>query len=173
MKKVTLGIVISLVVLVVLASASLVFAQGPNPPTTPQPGFGYGQGMMGGRGGMMGGRGLAGDQDGFLHDEMIAAFAQKLGITVDDLNARLAKGETMAQVASSKGLTVDQFRTLMTDARNQALDAAVKNGKLTQEQADWMKQRGAGMMGGRGAGMGRGANGSCPYYSTQSTSPQS
>jgi hypothetical protein len=43
----------------------------------------------------------------------------------------------------------------MIDARTQAIDQAVKDGKLTQAQADWMKQRGAsgGMMGGRGMGM--------------------
>ncbi len=137
--------------------------------------------MMGGRGmtqgtapraGVGGGYGAsaAGDPDGFMHDDMIAAFAEKLGISVDDLNARLAKGETMAQIASSKGLTVDQFRTLMTDARNQAIDQAVKEGTLTQAQADWMKQRGAGMMGGRGmmggAGQGQFANPNCPFFQT-------
>ena len=112
----------------------------------------------------MGQNSASGTQDGLLHDEMIDAFAQKLGISVDDLNAHLAKGETMAQIASSKGLTVDQFRTLMKDARSQAIDQAVKNGTLTQAQADWMKQRGAGIMGG-GRGMG-GNDGDqdCPYY---------
>lgn len=76
--------------------------------------------------------------DGLLHDEMIAVFAEKLGISRDDLDARLAEGETIAQIASAKGLTVDQFRTLMVDARAQAIDQAAKNGTLTQSQADWM-----------------------------------
>ena len=125
-------------------------------------------GGRGARGGMMGQGAVSGTQDGFLHDEMIAVYAEKLGISVEDLNARLANGETMAQIASSKGLTADQFRTLMTDARSQAIDQAVKDGTLTQAQADWMKQRGAGMMGNgrgmRGAGQGRNANPDCPYY---------
>ena len=127
--------------------------------------------MMGG--GMMGYAGA--DAEGPMHDAMIAAFAQNLGITVDDLNARLAKGETMAQIAASKGLTSAEFYTLMTDARSQAIDQAVKDGTLTQAQADWMKQRGAGMMGGYNARGGRGAgrggmmggfsgNGACPYF---------
>ncbi len=120
--------------------------------------------MMGGR--MGAGMGLAGSGQGILHDAMIAAFAQKLGISVDDLNARLAKGETMAQIASSKDLTAEQFIALMKDARTQAIDQAVKDGTLTQAQADWMKTRG-GMFGagqGAGRGMGRGNAGSCPYY---------
>jgi hypothetical protein len=120
------------------------------------------------RGGMMGAN-AAGTQDGLMHDEMIAAYAQKLGLTVEDLNTRLANGETMSQVALSQGLTAEQFTALMVDARSQALDQAVKNGTLTQVQADWMKQRGAGqMMGGRGmrgAGQGQGANPDCPYLS--------
>ena len=122
----------------------------------------------------------AGNQDGLLHDDMIAFYAENLGISVADLNARLANGETMAQIASSTGLTADQFRTLMTDARSQAIDQAVQNGTLTQEQADWMKQRGAGMMGQasgtrggmmagggrgmRGTGQGQNADPDCPYY---------
>ncbi len=156
---------------VALATTGQVFAQAGNPPTpqTPGSGYGYGRGMGGRMGGM-----LANGSEGILHDTMIAVFAQKLGLTVDELNARLAKGETMAQIAASKGLTADQFTTLMTDARNQAIDQAVKDGKLTQAQADWLKARGFGMggaMNGSGRGYGRGMRGAgagnptCPYFS--------
>jgi hypothetical protein len=112
----------------------------------------------------------AATQDGLLHDGMIAAYAEALNISVDDLNARLANGETMAQIASSAGLTADQFLSLMNDARSQAIDQAVSDGTLTQTQADWMKLRGAGMgrggrgSGARGAGLGQFANPDCPYY---------
>jgi hypothetical protein len=169
MKKFLLSIVMVAVVVIALGTAGFVYAQ--TPTLTPEPGTGYGNGMMGGRGmrgGMMG-RQAAGTQDGLMHDEMVAAYAQGLGITVDDLTTRLANGETMAQIASSKGLSAAEFTTLMTNARSQAIDQAVKNGTLTQTQADWMKQRGAGqMMGGgrgmRGAGQGQYANPDCPYY---------
>ena len=168
MNKSVLVIVIVAVVAVALGTAGLVYAQSPNP-QTPVPGTGYGFGMggRGARGGMMGQVAVAGTQDGLLHDGMIAVYAQKLGISVDDLNARLTKGETMAQIAYSKGLTAAQFSALMIDARTQAIDQAVKDGTLTQAQADWMNQRGAGMMGGRGArgtGQGRNANPDCLYY---------
>ena len=174
MKKLILSIVVVAIFAFALGTAGIVYAQ-TQTPATPVPGSGYGPGMMGGRGqrgGMMG-QNAAGTQAGFLHDEMVAAFAQKLGISVDDLNARLANGETMAQIAFSQGLTADQFSTLMLDARSQAIDQAVKDGKLTQQQADWMKQRGAGQMAGGGMGYGRGmrgngqgqfANPDCPYY---------
>src|SRR5512133_1055856 len=168
MKKFAIAFTIVATLVVALLSTGNVFAQGTTPPAPQTPGSGYGRGgMMGGRnGGMM--TGASGE--GILHDGMTAVFAEKLGIAVDDLNARLDKGETMAQIAASKGLTAEQFTALMTDARTQAIDQAVKAGTLTQAQADWMKTRG-GMMGAgqRGAGRGMRGNGTgdpatCPYF---------
>ena len=153
MKKFIVSIALIAVVVVALGSTSSVFAQTPTP-QTPVPGT----------------------QLGFLHDEMVAVYAQELGISVDDLNARLANGETMAQIAYSTGKSADEFRTLMVDVRTKAIALAVKNGTITQEQADWMNQRGNGQMMGGGAGRGRGGRGTgaglgqfanldCPYYS--------
>ena len=177
MKKFALAFAIVATLVVALLSTGNVFAQGTTPPTPQTPGNGSGRGA---NGGMMGGRGMMGANrtasgtlsgEGILHDGMIAVFAEKLGISVDDLNARLDKGETMAQIASSKGLTAEQFTALMTAARTQAIDQAVKAGTLTQAQADWMKTRGGGMMGAgqRGAGRGMRGNGTgdpatCPYF---------
>lgn len=102
---------------------------------------------MDGRGGMMGYRDND-DREGPLHDKMIAAFAEKLELSATDLEARLDKGETLYQVAASQGISSEQFTAMLTEVRGQVLDQAVKDGTITQEQADWMKQRGAGM--GRG-----------------------
>jgi hypothetical protein len=171
MNKFVLSIVMVAVVAIALGTAGFVYAQVPTP-HAPVPGTGYGMGGgRGARGGMMNQTAVASDTDGLLHDAMMAVYAQKLGVSVEDLNARLAKGETIAQIASSKGLTAEQFSTLMTDARSQAIAQAVKDGTLTQTQADWMNQRGGGqMMGGnqgmRGAGQGRNADPACPYYQT-------
>ena len=100
---------------------------------------------------------------------MIEVYAEKLNTSVTDIEARLASGETMAQIALSTGLTLNQFRSLMIEARSLAIDQAVKDGTLTQAQADWMKQRGAGQMGNgrgmRGGGAGQFSNPACPYYS--------
>ena len=178
MKKFVLSIVIVAVVAIALGTAGLVSAQSPAP-QTPAAGTGYNMGGRGARGGMVMGQGSASDvQDGLLHDAMIAILAQKLGMTVEDLNTRLANGETMAQIATAQGLTAEQFTALMVDARSQAVDQAVKDGTLTQAQADWMNQHSAGQMsqaagsragmgGGRGmsgSGQGLNANPDCPYY---------
>ena len=167
MNKLTLALVIVATLVAALLTTGQAFAQGTTPPNPQAPGTGYGNG-----GGPMGGRGMRGGGmvgNGILHDAMIAVYAQELGISVDDLNTRMTNGETMAQIATEKGLTVEEFRTLMVDARSQAIDQAVKDGTLTQEQADWMKQRGTRMNGGAGRGRGmRGANAGtmeCPYFS--------
>lgn len=163
MNKLLIGVIVVAVVAVAFVTVGFASAQSPTP-ATPVPGTGFWMGMGGGMRG--------GAQTGYLHDEVIAAFAKKLNISVDELNDRLAKGETIAQIAFSQGLTVDEFSALMSEVRSQALDQAVDNGTITQEQADWMKQRGSGFGGGRGrrgAGQGRFANPDCPYY--QQTNP--
>lgn len=162
MNKIVIALAVVAVLVGALAAVAPVFAQTPGPQAPAQPGYG----MMGaGRG--MGGRWQAQGQafargEGYLHDEMMAAFAGKLGLTVTDLEKRIEAGETLANIASSKGMTVDQFRALWSEARGEALALAVKNGKITQAQADWMKTRGMGA----GRGMMRGLNGDCPYNTT-------
>lgn len=97
---------------------------------------------------------------GVLHTYMVTAFAEKLGLKVEDVNARLAAGETMYDIAIANGVKAEDFPALMVDVRTKALDAAVKDGVITQAQADWMKSRGfgqGGMMNGYSNG-----TGTCP-----------
>ncbi|MBA4384353.1 MAG: hypothetical protein C0410_06430 [Anaerolinea sp.] len=118
---------------------------------------------FGGQGGMM-----SGTQQGLLHDEMVEVVAEKLGITVEDLNARLANGENLYSVAIAEGLSNEEAKAMLLDARIQAIDLAVVNNDLTQAQADFMKARiklmsEAGAAGARGMmGGSRGGNGTGP-----------
>jgi len=165
MKKFAVTIMVVAVVVFALGTVGVAYAQASTPGTGT--GFGSGLGGRGGHGGVGAGNITAGE--GILHDYLIAAYAEKLNIPVADLEARLNQGETMSEIAVSTGLTVDQFRTLMVEVRSQAIDQAVADGTLTQAQADWMKQRGAGQMGNvrgiRGGVQGQFANPDCPYYS--------
>ncbi len=94
-------------------------------------------------------------QTGLLHEYSVSAYAQALGLSVDELETRLAAGETVYQVALAQGFAADQVPALLAQARTQAINAAVADGALTQAQADWMLQHqfqhgagnGAGMMG--------------------------
>jgi uncharacterized protein YidB (DUF937 family) len=156
MKKFTVTLMVVAIVVIALGAVGVAYAQSPSQGA----GTGSGSGWMGGRGSRGGmGAGNMSDNDGILHDYMIAAYAEKLNISVADLEARVDQGETMSQIALSTGLTVDQFRTLMVEARTQAIEQAVADGTLTQAQADWMSQRGAGQMAGGQMGNGRGMSG--------------
>lgn len=159
MKKLFMTLAVLGVVVVAFASAGSVFAQTSTPPA---PGTGT----------------------GYMHDEMVAVYAEALGLTAEELDARLDAGETLAQVAYSTGMTATEFRDLAVTLREKVIALAVENGTITQEQADWMASRwngqsagngagrgagmgggmGGGMGAGRGAGMGRNANPDCPYY---------
>lgn len=170
MNKWILSLVIVAAVAVALGTSMPVFAQSSAPQGLNQgTGYGYGMGSRGAFGGMMSAN-SSGTMDGILHDDLIAVYAEKLGITVDELNSRLANGETLSSIAFSKGLTSEQFFTLMIDARSQAIAQAVTDGTLTQAQADWMNTRGVGTANGiglRGTGQGQYANLDCPYYQTR------
>ncbi len=158
MGKIFAGVLIGVALVgVVLGVYGLVNAQAPI--TTPQQGYG----MMGGGYGMMGGgRGAGmmgwvsdGSQPGPMNDLMIAAWAEKLDLGVDVIEQRLADGETMYDIAIATGLTAEEFQTARVEIHTAVLDEAVAQGLITQEQADWMKTRGAGAggcMGGAGRG---------------------
>jgi len=173
MKKIFAVILVVAVAAVTFGAVGMAYAQAPTP-QAPVDGTGYRYGMMGaGMRGRMGQNEFAGTGEGVLHDALIAVFAEELGVSVEDLNASLLSGENLADIAFEKGLTVDEFQALMTDARAQAVAQAVSDGTLTQEQADWMAQRGGGRMMGtgagarqgiHGAGRGQNSNPDCPYY---------
>lgn len=146
-------ILASLLLAVVVAASfgtSLVGAQSGNPPSTPPAG-----GMVDGQGRGRGPWSPGPFGEGELHEEMITVLAGKLGLTVNELNAKLDAGTTIAQLASDKGMTVEEFRTMMQEAREEAIALGVKNGTLSQEQADWLNSRGN-LLRENGMGFGRG-----------------
>jgi len=142
MKK-TLSIALVLAAFAGLAVAGVAYAQGPQPTT---PGAGYGAMMSQG-------------QVGPLHEYMVAAYAEQLSLSVDEINSRLAAGERMYDIALSTGVTAEEFPALMQTVRSAAIEAALADGVITQEQAEWMQAHAFGR-GGYGQGMGAG-QGAC------------
>jgi hypothetical protein len=144
-------------------------------------GNGYGpRGMMGenGRGGMMGrnekgygpggmmGGGM-GEYGGVMHDSMISAFASAVGLTVEEVNTRLANNETPAQIAIAQGKSEADLPALWSQVRQEALNKAVADGVITQAQADAMLQH---MNNYAGSGFGPGF-GSCPMWDGDEAQP--
>ncbi|MBS1250689.1 MAG: hypothetical protein MAG431_02284 [Chloroflexi bacterium] len=132
------------IAVVALAGVGFAFAQGDTPPEFPPinpEGFGeWGRGR---------GLGMRGNiEDSPLHDVMSAAIADAFGLTVEELDAMHENGETLWTWAEAQGLTVEEFQVKMLEARQNALQQAVDDGTITQEQADQMASR----QGGPGVG---------------------
>lgn len=151
LKKLALISLGALLAVIVLGVTGLVYAQ----TQTPDGRYGYGPGMMGGRGGFgpggMMGR-YADGSYGVLHKYMLEAWAEAFDMTVEDLQARLNDGDTMWVIAQEKGLSQDEFYKLMVEVHKKAIEAALADGAISQQQADWMLSRGPMM--GAGAGFG-------------------
>jgi hypothetical protein len=130
----------SIVVVVAIAAVGIgiAAAQSPQPPT-PGGGQGFGRGF--------GPMHLAdGDgAEGPMHEYMVNAMADALGITPADFEARHDAGETAYQMASNLGIPADSIPSLLRDARAKAMNAAAADGVISQEQAEWMKSRAARM----------------------------
>ena len=121
-----------------LTAIGVAAAQTPNPPRPFNPGAGgYGRGMMGAGYGVM----AQNVNNTVMHDAMFDSLAKALGLSRSDLDARVAKGETPAQIALAKGLSAADFTKIWTDARKAGIDAAVAKGYFTKEQAAWMIDR--------------------------------
>jgi hypothetical protein len=127
------------------------FAQGP---TATPPAFG--PGWMMGRGPAAGqaytgtvpfagqgfGPGMMGAARGYGYDQvMIPSLAKALGLSVDQLNAELKAGKTVQQLAQEKGISTEKLVADVLAAHKEYLQKLVSDGKLTQQQADWMIQR--------------------------------
>lgn len=114
---------ILIVVLVVLAlgvlGVGVAWAQGGQPPY-----------------GWMGNGGY-----GWMHDYVEQALAAKLGLTEADVEKELAAGKPMYQIALDNGIAQADLATFMNDVHKEAFAQAVKDGVISQEQADWMLQR--------------------------------
>jgi hypothetical protein len=159
-KLLVFGAVIGALV-VALGAAGVVFAQTQTPPDPAAPyggfgpggrGTGFGAGMLGG--GFQAGQ-VADGTEGPLHDYMVNALAEAFGLQPEDIEAGHASGQTLWQIAQEKGISAEDFRALMTDARTKALNQAVADNVITREQADWMLSRmNRGLANGLGSGSG-------------------
>jgi polyhydroxyalkanoate synthesis regulator phasin len=71
----------------------------------------------------------------FVFGDKLSAAADYLGLSVAELRNRLAKGQSLADVAKAQGKSVDGLKRAIRDAVKKRLDAAVSNGALTKDQA--------------------------------------
>ena len=77
-----------------------------------------------------------GGQHGGKGGPGLGVAAQALGVTVDELHTALDGGQTLAQVASSKGVNVQVVIDALVAERTNHINEEVTSGEITQAQAD-------------------------------------
>ncbi len=75
---------------------------------------------------------------GGMHQQVMTAVATQLGMTYDQLTAALQNGQTIAQLAAARGVSLETLQQAANTARTDSINALVEQGIITREQADWM-----------------------------------
>ena len=126
---VALGLAGALVVL--LGAVGAAYAQGPQPPVGDRPFYGSGDCDRAGQ--TAGGWGW-----GRRGSSLVDAVAEATGLTEDEVVATLQEGQTPAQIAEAQGVDSQSIVDALLADRKAALEQAVTDGRITQEQMDWM-----------------------------------
>ena len=125
------SVALAVLLLAGLGGAAVVFAQEPTPPIP----FGW---HGGGRG--FGGRGMMGGFSGQW--TMFDTAAETLGLTPEELFDELQAGNSLVDIAEEQGVDVEEVYETISAARSEAIpeaiEQAVDDGYLSQEQADWV-----------------------------------
>jgi polyhydroxyalkanoate synthesis regulator phasin len=77
---------------------------------------------------------------GGVHLNLHEIVATTLGITPEQLREEMSQGKSLAQIVTEKGISRDNVKAAIVTAHTTAINQAVANGRLTQEQADRMLQ---------------------------------
>ncbi len=100
-----------------------------------------------------------------VHTQMFQQQADLLGVSVEDIKNAWAQGKTLEDLATEKGITLEQLRQKMQEQRQAhiktQLQQLVSQGVITQAQADQRLQvmQTQGANGKMGKGFGRGMHG--------------
>ena len=126
------GLLVVGAVAVLMTGIALAQEEAPTTPENTLPP----QGMQGMRGF---GKGLGGETG-------LAAAAEALGMTTEELSAELWAGKTLADIAEEKGVDLVELQSMVqaaveaaqVTAMQDAINQAVEAGTITQENADWL-----------------------------------
>ena len=76
-----------------------------------------------------------------IRKEAVETAAKTIGIPADELRADLKAGQSVAEVATAKGVDPQTVVTAWVNGADAKIDQAVTDGKLTQAQADKAKAK--------------------------------
>lgn len=74
------------------------------------------------------------------YDMMTSILKNKLGMTDAQVEEALKSGKTMWEIASEKGMSEEDFRNAMVEEKTKLIDEGIKNGTITKEEGDQLKE---------------------------------
>ncbi|WAM34267.1 hypothetical protein [Caldicellulosiruptor morganii] len=84
---------------------------------------------------------FGGQGKGFGVDLNIGSVIESiLGMKKEDIQKQIQSGKTFLDILKDKGLTLDQFKSKLLDALYSKIDQAVKDGRITGDTANILKQ---------------------------------
>jgi hypothetical protein len=101
MKKSLIAVLVAAVLVASFSVVGSVYAQS----ETPEYGYGYGNGVQQ--------QLQTEDGLGLYHDEIMAAFSEALDLSVEEIEAKIEAGQTIADIALEAGLSFEEFKALM------------------------------------------------------------
>lgn len=87
-----------------------------------------------------------------MHEATVQALAEATGLSVENIEVRLADGERMLAIALDAGLSEEAFFDLMAEIRENVLAEAFEDGLISEERYQWMLEGQQGDWEGRGYG---------------------
>jgi hypothetical protein len=160
-KRFGIGVLFVLALAVGLAGSVLAQESAP----APQEGCPFGEACSGYRQGGYGmrGHGYGGTLPGLL--------AEALGMTEEELYAAQTSGQTVAEIAATRGIDLADVVAAVVAPRAERLAQSVADGYLTQEQADAMLAAMAEQMTWRLENLGIGSGGGCGRWGSGGNGP--
>lgn len=124
MKKVlTVGLALVLVAVASLSVVGGVSAQGPQEAPAPQGETVWNRALGRVRAGM---------------GVMVETISDLLGLTPEEIHTERVEGKTLAEIANEQGITDEALIEAIVAGRVDAIEEALAEGTITQEQADWL-----------------------------------
>jgi hypothetical protein len=78
--------------------------------------------------------------EGPLHEYMHPAIAEAFTITPEELEERHETGESLWDIVEEQGLSEEEFKDKLLEAVNNALDKALEDGVISEEQVEHFKE---------------------------------
>ena len=143
MKKTIIILIVIGVVVTTLGFAGYAYAQGDTPGTPTQPhvpgikkgSMGFGRGQRFQDGDFFPGARVLKGENGPMHEYLLPAFANAFGLNEEETQVLQQAQQIMAQVSEIYPPGSDEFNTQMKEAVQSAVDAALNDGAITEDQA--------------------------------------